>query len=243
MPASTKTVHQVEKLKDLNEKQTPENIFHALWMEISCGILNPRERLIEHELCERFETSNHTVRQAFELLDRAGLIVRRPNRGVEIKALNNSELNDLYEIRILLQREGARKIDLSRKQELAEQLTEFNRLYATALKAEKLADVVNANDAFHLTTFDYCTNADLAALQRTYWLRSTAVISRALSERSTSNASLEDHESMIAAIKAGSFGLTLGAKRFATVPSRPIKNFSKFQRILSGLPVSAISFS
>jgi DNA-binding GntR family transcriptional regulator len=207
MPASTKTVHQVEKLKDLNEKQTPENIFHALWMEISCGILNPRERLIEHELCERFETSNHTVRQAFELLDRAGLIVRRPNRGVEIKALNNSELNDLYEIRILLQREGARKIDLSRKQELAEQLTEFNRLYATALKAEKLADVVNANDAFHLTTFDYCTNADLAALQRTYWLRSTAVISRALSERSTSNASLEDHESMIAAIKAGDLEL------------------------------------
>lgn len=50
-------------------------------------------------------------------------------------------------------------------------------------------------------TFDYCTNADLAALQRTYWLKASAVISRALTDQTLSRASVQDHQAIIAAIR------------------------------------------
>lgn len=185
------------------QQRASEMIFEALRMEIAFGLLKPRERLIEHDLCKRFGTSNHNIRQAFELLDRVGLIDRRANRGVEVKALTATELRNLYEVRVLLQREGARKIDMARSQELARRLSDINRDYQSALRGGRLEDAVKANDAFHMVTFDYCTNTDLAALQRTYWLKASAVISRAMTDMTLSDVSLRDHENMIAALAAG----------------------------------------
>lgn len=176
-------------------------IFHALRLEIAFGRLKPRERLIEHDLCQRFETSNHNIRQAFELLDRVGLVDRRANRGVEVKALTKSELHDLYQVRVLLQGEGARRLDFSRSEELAAVLTEANHRYTTALKEGRIEDAVLANDAFHSAIFEYCTNADLASLQRTYWLKASAIISRALTDTTLSLASVHDHEAIISAIR------------------------------------------
>jgi len=111
----------LDALDDMTKQHASVAIFHALRIEIAFGLLKPRERLIEHDLCQRFETSNHNIRQAFELLDRVGLIDRRANRGVAVKALYTEELSDLYEVRVMLQREGARKIDMSRSHELAAQ--------------------------------------------------------------------------------------------------------------------------
>lgn len=183
------------------KQKASEAIFHALRLEIAFGRLKPRERLIEHDLCKRFGTSNHNVRQAFELLDRVGLVDRRANRGVEVKALTAAELNDLYEVRVVLQAEGARKLDLSRADEIVAALTAINGSYAAALQAGRIEDAVLANDAFHNTTFDYCTNADLAALQRTYWLKASAIISRALTDQTLSQASVQDHATIISAIR------------------------------------------
>lgn len=178
-----------------------EAIFHALRLEIAFGKLKPRERLIEHDLCQRFNTSNHNIRQAFELLDRAGLIDRRANRGVEVKALTATELRDLSEVRVLLQCEGARKLDMSRSQDIAAALTEINATYKSALMAGRIEDAVLANDAFHQVMFDHCTNADLAALQRTYWLKASAIISRALTDQALWQSSVQDHEDIIVAIQ------------------------------------------
>ncbi len=101
----------------------------------------------------------------------------------------------------MLQREGARMIDLSRGPELADELAEINTRYKAALAADRVEDAVRANDAFHMMTFDYCTNADLAALQRTYWIKASAIISRAHGDRNLSHASIQDHDDMISAIR------------------------------------------
>ena len=185
------------------KQRASEAIFDSLRMEIAFGLLKPRERLIEHDLCQRFGTSNHNIRQAFELLDRVGLVDRRANRGVEVKALTATELKDLHEMRILLQREGARKIDMSKSAELVARLRGINLRYAAAIDASSLEAAVRENDAFHMALFDYCTNADLATLQRTYWLKATAVTSRALSDRALSQGSHKDHNDIIAAIQDG----------------------------------------
>lgn len=202
MAVSNRADHQAASSDDSSKRRASETIFHALRLEIAFGVLKPRERLIEHDLCQRFGTSNHNIRQAFELLDRVGLVDRKANRGVEVKALSAQELTDLCDVRVMLQREGARKINLSRADDLADQLARINDRYRAALVADHLPDAVRANDAFHMLTFAYCTNADLAALQRTYWLKASAVVSRALGDRTLAQGSLHDHEAIIAAIRA-----------------------------------------
>lgn len=201
MPVENGPREEATALEGTAKQRAAETIFHALRLEIAFGRLKPRERLIEHDLCQRFGTSNHNIRQAFELLDRVGLVDRRANRGVEVKALTSDELRDLQEVRALLQGEGARKLDLSRADEIASLLTAINDRYAMALKQGQIEDAVLANDAFHSATFDFCTNADLAALQRTYWLKASAIVSRALTDQTLSAASIIDHEEIIAAIR------------------------------------------
>lgn len=194
-------------LKNGSEKpRAAEAIFEALRREIAFGRLKPRERLIEHDLCQRFATSNHNIRQAFELLDRVGLVERRANRGVEVKALTSTELDDLHEVHALLQGEGARKLDLLHSDAIALRLTDINGRYAEAIRSGNVEDAVLANDAFHTATFDFCTNADLAALQRTYWLKASVVISRALTDQALAQASVQEHDAMIAAIQTRDVG-------------------------------------
>lgn len=179
-----------------------EEIYEVLRRDIALGRLMPRQRLVESDLCERFGATNHNVRRAFDLLDRIGVIERKANRGVEVRALSARELQDLYDIRAMLQAEGVRRFDVDRLDELADKLTVINTTYEHALKEGRIEAAVDANDLFHTTQFEYCKNAELAALQLNYWLRASAIISRALIEQGTSLKSLQDHWDILAAMRA-----------------------------------------
>lgn len=189
MPTPSGKVHVAEK------------IYKELRHDIAFGRLMPRQRLVESELCERFSTTNHNVRQAFELLDRVGLVERKPNRGVEVKALSSQELHDLRDIRVMLQREGARLLDLAQRDQILAELTAANTAYDLALESDQLNAAAEANDAFHMTLFKYCRNAELAALQLRYWLKASAIISRALAEKPLAIESRRDHVKIIEAVR------------------------------------------
>ncbi|MDG9793498.1 GntR family transcriptional regulator [Brucella anthropi] len=203
MPSTRKAPMATETIPDAHKPHMAEVIYQALRHDIAFGRLMPRQRLVESDLCVRFGTTNHNVRLAFELLDRVGLIERKANRGVEVKALSAQELMNLYEVRVMLQREGARSLDMSRREELVAQLSAINADYEKALDEDRLEAAAEANDAFHALLFDYCRNAELAKLQRSYWLNASAIISRALTDRSLSQNSRKDHHEIIAAISAG----------------------------------------
>lgn len=203
MPRNRGVPGASETAPETGRVRMAELIYQALRHDIAFGRLMPRQRLVESDLCERFGTTNHNVRQAFELLDRVGLIERKANRGVEVKAMTVQELTDLYEVRVMLQREGARCLDLSRRDELVARLTAVNAEYEKALDEDRLEAAAEANDAFHTMLFDYCSNAELAKLQHTYWLNASAIISRALTDKGLSQNSRNDHRAIIASIANG----------------------------------------
>ncbi|WP_283180165.1 GntR family transcriptional regulator [Gemmobacter sp. 24YEA27] len=203
MPRNQRVLSASATAPEAGKVRMAEVIYQALRHDIAFGRLMPRQRLVESDLCERFGTTNHNVRQAFELLDRVGLIERKANRGVEVKAMTAQELTDLYEVRVMLQREGARFLDLDRREELVTRLTAVNADYEKALEEDRLEAAAEANDAFHTMLFDYCRNAELAKLQHSYWLNASAIISRALTDKSLSQKSREDHRAIISAIADG----------------------------------------
>lgn len=67
-------------------------IYEELLSEIQTGVYQPGERLpSEALLCERFNASRITVAKAFENLQRAGLVVRRPGSGTYVERPPESE--------------------------------------------------------------------------------------------------------------------------------------------------------
>src|ERR1700684_4664606 len=69
-----------------------ELIATRLEENIVLGRRHPRERLIEQDLCEQFNTHRADVRLAFFELEKKGIIQRIPNRGALVRDLSPQEV-------------------------------------------------------------------------------------------------------------------------------------------------------
>ncbi len=88
----------------------PEQIAEVLATEIINRDLTPGSRLPEPTLAERFGTSRAPIREAFYLLDQAGLVERTPRRGTVVKAYTRREIEEIYQVRITLERLALERI-------------------------------------------------------------------------------------------------------------------------------------
>ena len=77
------------------------------------GRLRPGTRLVEHELARSLGISRVPVREALIQLERAGLVVARPN-GRYVLEISERDIEQLYEVRLALERlavaEAARNV-------------------------------------------------------------------------------------------------------------------------------------
>jgi DNA-binding GntR family transcriptional regulator len=67
------------------------------------GAFAPRERLVEAELCDRFDASRAAVRAALQQLAFEGLVELQRNRGARVKALSVEEAVEITEVRMALE--------------------------------------------------------------------------------------------------------------------------------------------
>jgi DNA-binding GntR family transcriptional regulator len=88
----------------------PEQIAEVLADEIIERKLSPGSRMPEPALAERFGTSRAPIREALYLLDQAGLVERTPRRGTVVKTYSRREIEELYQVRITLERLALERI-------------------------------------------------------------------------------------------------------------------------------------
>ncbi len=80
-----------------------QDIAQMLRTAILNGAILPGQELRQEELAKRFEVSRMPVRDALNLLARDRLITLRPNRGGKVVALDGREIEEVYDLRILLE--------------------------------------------------------------------------------------------------------------------------------------------
>ena len=84
----------------------------ALEFDILFGRLKPRERLVEDVLMQRFDAKRHAVRQALAELEHIGIVTREPNRGAAVRDFTAQEVEEICELREILQRRAAQRMPL-----------------------------------------------------------------------------------------------------------------------------------
>ena len=67
------------------------------------GELTPGQRLSEAALSESLDISRNTLREAFRLLTKEGLLRHEPNRGVFVSAPSIAAIIDIYRVRRLIE--------------------------------------------------------------------------------------------------------------------------------------------
>lgn len=78
-------------------------LIQQLRSDIRTGVIAPGTRLRQLEVAARFNVSTTPVREAFTALEREGLLVSSPHRGVVVFHPTVDDLRETYEIRIALE--------------------------------------------------------------------------------------------------------------------------------------------
>jgi DNA-binding GntR family transcriptional regulator len=78
-------------------------IYERLKQDILTFGFRPGERLVELELCDRYEVSRTPVREALRRLEDDGLVVARDKGGRIVKGLDISDYEDVYAVRAVLE--------------------------------------------------------------------------------------------------------------------------------------------
>lgn len=81
--------------------------FTKLMQAIRDGTYQPGDRLRETQVAERLELSRTPVREALRRLEAENIIEHRPRVGAVIRTLGQTEVVELYEMRLVLERTAA----------------------------------------------------------------------------------------------------------------------------------------
>ena len=165
------------------------------------GRLKPRERLIEDELCLQFHAPRHLVRAAFVKLEHLGLVTRRPNKGAIVRDFSVEEVEEIYEMRAMLQAEAVSRMALPLPDEAMQQLAAIHAAYGEAIARQDLGLVCTLNNDFHRTIFGACGNRYLAKLIEALWTKSLAVRCYAIGDPVLLVRAQRDHARMLAALR------------------------------------------
>lgn len=192
----------------------------ALEDEIITGGRFPGERLVEDQLIEKFGAKRYAVRQALMLLEKQGLVDRRPNAGAFVRSYTEKEVRDLYDLRILLEGECAQSIELPVSTSALAQLRSVQQNHDDAVAAMDLPQVLAANTAFHRTLFDLCPNRVLVEAVNRYAGMSHAMRSIAFTSAESLERSRREHHQMIESLESGNTDGLTSLCRDHLLPSR-----------------------
>jgi DNA-binding GntR family transcriptional regulator len=192
-------------VKPANDTQTGEHdelsIARALEEDIIFGRLAPGTRLTEDTLLARFAVTRHFARQALVELEAMGIVVRERNRGATVRSLTPRQVQEIYAVRELLQRQAALWIPLPAPDGLIEELNAIHAEHGQHIEAGFLRGVHEANDRFHLTLFGACGNDHLVQSIELYMRLSLPVRANSMANKDGLRIAHEHHRLMIEMLK------------------------------------------
>jgi DNA-binding GntR family transcriptional regulator len=141
-------------------------VTEALRTAILAGEFAPRQRLVEVDLCERFDTSRFMLRTALQELAAQGLVEFQHNRGARVRDVSLAEAIEITEVRILL--EGllaARAAERATRSDTATLRAIIRDMRAAVAKSELLS-YSELNARLHAAIRDFAAHETAARLLR-----------------------------------------------------------------------------
>jgi DNA-binding GntR family transcriptional regulator len=136
-------------------------IYRQLRADILSCSLRPGSQIQERELIERFAVSKSPIRDALLKLEEQNLIEILPRKGYRVKPVSLTDARELYDMRVILERECA-----SRAMDQSDAHLKGLDAYRRGPDSDDLSDWIAYNRHFHIAIADLCGNARLAAVAR-----------------------------------------------------------------------------
>ena len=143
----------------------PDGIVKTLKAAIFSGQLKSGQRLNEKELAIRLKVSRAPLREAFLKLEKEGLVTKLPHRGAIVTAFSETDVVEIYSLRIPLEGFAARLV--AEKGSLDKGIMYVRAAYDHLIEAGKTGDVrayLSADFQFHRTLWEASGNERLVRI-------------------------------------------------------------------------------
>ncbi|SEN25126.1 DNA-binding transcriptional regulator, GntR family [Mesobacillus persicus] len=182
----------------------PEPLYQQAYKELKrlivTGKLQPGEKVIMSKLAEQYEISRTPLREALRQLQSEGLIIQ-DHTTMKIVEINKHDFLDLYQTRIVLEKEVIKSIVGLIPEE------DFPKIESILLESEKAIQeedpykILEANTQFHECLMNYCPNVRM--IQLLNYVRSLLLIYRAnINKKAKNNMDIyHEHRSIFEAVK------------------------------------------
>lgn len=134
---------------------TTDTVAASLREMIVSGELGGGERLVERDLADRFGISRIPLREAIQRLAREGLVNIFRNRGAVVRTLTASDVNEIYDLRALLEGDAIYRSVKQLDDETPARAELVHRLLGDAGSAARQGEL---NREFHELLYSCCGN-------------------------------------------------------------------------------------
>lgn len=201
MVAELAAEYDVARLVELAAKRrlfdetAQELVLNSLREAILVGLIPPSARLRQEALASAFDVSRIPVREALRSLEYDGLVTSEPHRGFTVTGLDADEIEEIYELRTVLEGHAVRlAIPLLTEQDI----TELEALYEEMENTQDANAKLVARERFYLRLYGVTARPRLVRLILRLYQDIARSLRGLLIQQSTAS-----HNSFFTAVKEG----------------------------------------
>lgn len=180
-------------------------VYAELRRRLMSGAFLPGERLREERIASELSVSRTPVRHAIEKLIEDGLVAREPHRGAVVLGWSDRDIEEAFELRMLLEPYAARAAALRADAAHIDALQTANdhmREAAQSADADHVGRVQHHNNRFHHALLSAAQSARVRTLVENLLDMPILIGSFYFYSRDNMLSSVEQHQQIINAIRA-----------------------------------------
>ncbi|MDR7419296.1 MAG: GntR family transcriptional regulator [Armatimonadota bacterium] len=176
--------------------------YRLLREAILTGQIEMGTRINELELATAWNVSRTPIRDALRRLEAEGLVQAVPGRGVVVPVLSLADVDELYEIREVLEARAARRAATAAGPELQARLNGLIRAFGATLKAADVDRMIAIDDDIHAAVAAASGNTRLERAIAAARAQVHPITQRGFRVRGRAAKSLREMAKLVAAIRA-----------------------------------------
>ncbi len=169
---------------------------------IVAGELRPGQRVNQDHIAELIGLSVAPLREALRVLEQEGQVTYRPRRGYFVTELRAEDLEEIYELRGLLDGHAARRALPTLDEDALERIALAARDCYNAAAADDVIGELEANRRFHFAILASEEQPHTMRLIRLLWESTEAYRAMYYNSPAERRRSIEAHDRIMAALRA-----------------------------------------
>lgn len=165
------------------------------------GDLYPGLKLREVEISKELSVSRTPIREAFRILESEGLLEVSPNRGVKVISLSEHDIQEIYELRELIEVFAINKACANLTEKEINLFEEIVHEMDECIQRNNYKEYLRCSTEFHLVYIMMCDNKRIIEVYQKIWNNILATQILAMSDVKQREKTMKDHTEILAALK------------------------------------------